>query len=123
MSNRVLLHVPVYPAHDSSCNTLNYFKREIVFTFVNPGGQNKTPSFHHMKKTDRELLLKSLKFFGYTMLMMFLAPVVIYQAFKNQTHPWYWPVLITGVLIAIGAIALGFYSIRLIMRAFFGKKR
>ena len=75
-----------------------------------------------MKKTDRELLLKSLKFFGYTMLMMFLAPVVIYQAFKNQTHPWYWPVLIMGVLIAIGAIAMGFYSIRLIMRAFFGKK-
>lgn len=75
-----------------------------------------------MKRTDRELLLKSLKYFAYTMLLMFLAPVVIYQAFKNQMHPYYWPVLIVGVILAIAAIGMGFYSIRMIMRSFFGKK-
>lgn len=75
-----------------------------------------------MSGTDREQLLKSLKFFAYTLLLMFTAPVVIYQAFKNQTHPLYWPVLIVGVILAIAAIGMGFYSIRQIMRAFFGKK-
>ncbi len=57
------------------------------------------------------------------MLMMFMAPVVIYQAFKNQTHPWYWPVLIFGILLAIAAIGMGFYSIRVIMRSFFGERK
>ncbi|THD68078.1 hypothetical protein E7Z59_10565 [Robertkochia marina] len=75
-----------------------------------------------MSKTDRELLFKSFKYFAYTLLLMFSAPVVIYQAFKNQTHPMYWPVLIVGVLLAIAAIAMGFYSIKVIMRAFFGKR-
>lgn len=75
-----------------------------------------------MSKTDRELLFKSFKYFAYTLLLMFSAPVVIYQAFKNQTHPMYWPVLIIGVLLAIAAIAMGFYSIKVIMRAFFGKR-
>jgi NADH:ubiquinone oxidoreductase subunit 5 (subunit L)/multisubunit Na+/H+ antiporter MnhA subunit len=76
-----------------------------------------------MSSTNREQFLKSLKFFAYTMVLMFLAPVVIFQAFKNQTHPWYWPVLIVGVVLAIAAIAMGFYSIRLIMRSFFGKEK
>ena len=75
-----------------------------------------------MSKTDRELLFKSFKYFAYTLLLMFSAPVVIYQAFKNQTHPMYWPVLIVGVLLAIAAIGMGFYSIKVIMRALFGKR-
>ncbi|MEL4308792.1 DUF6095 family protein [Joostella sp. CR20] len=73
-----------------------------------------------MKRTNRELLIKSLKYFAYTLFLMFLAPTVIYQAFKNQTHPWYWPVLIVGILLAITAIAMGFYSLKVIMKSFFG---
>lgn len=75
-----------------------------------------------MSSTDKELLYKSFKYFAYTVALMFTAPIVIYQAFKNQTHPLYWPVLIAGMLIAVFAIGMGFYSIRLIMRSFFGKK-
>ncbi|MCF8715786.1 hypothetical protein JM658_13200 [Joostella atrarenae] len=75
-----------------------------------------------MRHTDRELFFKSLKYFAYTVMLMFLAPTVIYQAFKNQTHPWYMPVLIIGIVLAIGAIAMGFYSLRVIMRSFFGDK-
>ncbi|NER13276.1 hypothetical protein GWK08_07490 [Leptobacterium flavescens] len=72
--------------------------------------------------TDRELLQKSFKFFSITVILMFLGPFVIHQAFKNEGHPFYIPVLILGLIISFGAIVLGFYSLRLILRAIFSKK-
>ena len=70
-----------------------------------------------------QAFFKSLKFFSYTVLLMFTAPVVIYEAFKNQQHPLYWPVLIVGVLLAIAAISMGFYSVKLLMDAIFDKRK
>ncbi|WP_097046072.1 DUF6095 family protein [Flagellimonas pacifica] len=72
--------------------------------------------------TDKELLVKGLKFIGYTVALMFLAPFTIYQAFKNQEHPAYIPVLIIGIILAIAAIGLGFYTIKIFMDSLFGKK-
>jgi len=72
-------------------------------------------------RSNKALLLKGLKYIAYTIALMFTAPLVIYQAFKNQEHPFYWPVLIIGLILAIGAISLGFYSIKLIMDALFNK--
>ena len=74
-------------------------------------------------KTDKALLVKGLKFIAYTIALMFTAPVVIFQAFKNQEHAWYWPVLVLGIVLAITAIAFGFYSIKVLMDALFGKKK
>ncbi|NKI25982.1 hypothetical protein SAMN04487911_12469 [Arenibacter nanhaiticus] len=74
-------------------------------------------------RTDKALLLKGVKYIAYTIALMFTAPVVIYQAFKNEEHPLYWPVLITGLLLAIAAISFGFYSIKTIMDALFNKKK
>ena len=73
-------------------------------------------------KTDKELLIKGLKFIGYTVALMFGAPVVLYQAFKNEGHPFFWPVLIVGFILAILAIGMGFYSIKVIMDALFNKE-
>ena len=73
-------------------------------------------------RTDKDLLVKSLKLFGYTVVFMFTAPYAIYQAFKNQEHPLYIPVLILGFLLAICAISFGFYSVKVLMDAIFGKK-
>ena len=72
-------------------------------------------------RTNKALLLKGLKNIAYTIALMLTAPIVIYQAFKNQGHPFYWPVLIVGLILAIAAIAMGFYSIKLIMDALFNK--
>tara|TARA_R110002073_G_scaffold2405_1_gene16248 strand:- start:819 stop:1130 length:312 start_codon:yes stop_codon:yes gene_type:complete len=72
-------------------------------------------------RTNKALLLKGLKYIAYTIALMFTAPIVIYQAFKNESHPLYWPVLIIGLILAIAAIAMGFYSIKLIMDALFNK--
>jgi len=68
-------------------------------------------------------LLKGLKFLAYTVALMFSAPVVLFQAFKNQDHPFYIAVLILGILLAIAAIVMGFYSIKTVIDALFGKKK
>jgi len=73
--------------------------------------------------TNKELLLKGLKFLAYTVALMFSAPVVLFQAFKNQEHPFYIPVLILGIVLAIAAIVMGFYSIKTVIDALFGKKK
>lgn len=74
-------------------------------------------------RTNKALLIKGIKFIAVTILLMFTAPAVIYQAFRNEGHPMYWPVLIVGLLLAIGAICLGFYSIKTIMDALFHKDK
>jgi hypothetical protein len=73
------------------------------------------------RRTNKDLMIRGLKFLAYTVALMFTAPVVLYQAFKNQDHPWFLPVLIVGGILALTAIAMGFYSIKTIVDALFGK--
>lgn len=70
-------------------------------------------------KTNKDLLIKGVKHFAYTFLLMFTAPFVLWQAFRNEEHAFYIPVLIVGILLAIAAIAMGFYSVHLMMKALF----
>ncbi len=75
-----------------------------------------------MRRTNKELLFKGIKSIVYTVILMFTAPFVVYQAFKNEGHPFYWPVFIIGIILGVGAIVMGFRSIKIIMDAVFGKK-
>lgn len=75
-----------------------------------------------MRRTDKELLVKGIKSLGFTVLAMFMGPFLIYEAFKNQDHPFYIPVLVLGIICAIFAIYMGFRSIGIVMDAVFGKK-
>jgi len=70
-------------------------------------------------KTDKELLIKGLKYLAFTVALMFSAPIVLYQAFKNQEHPFFWPIAVIGCILAILAVGMGFYSIKIVMRAIF----
>tara|TARA_R110002167_G_scaffold143481_5_gene332798 strand:+ start:536 stop:766 length:231 start_codon:yes stop_codon:yes gene_type:complete len=72
--------------------------------------------------TDKALFFKGVKYLGYTVALMFTAPFTIYEAFKNEGHPLYWPILILGFVLAIAAIFMGFRSIKTIIDAFFGRK-
>ncbi len=74
-------------------------------------------------RTNKDLLVKGLRLLGYTVLLMFLAPFTIHQAFKNQEHPLYLPVLIFGMILALGAILLGFYGIKTIVHSMFYPKK
>lgn len=75
------------------------------------------------KRTDKDLLVKGIKSFVYTALTMFIAPVILYQAFKNTDKPLFIPVLIIGILLAAFAIYMGFRSVNIVMDAVFGKKK
>jgi len=74
-------------------------------------------------RTNKTLFLKGIKYIAYTIALLFTAPIVLYQAFKNETHSFYWPILIIGALLGIAAISLGFYSIKTIMDALFNKQK
>jgi len=71
-------------------------------------------------RTNKTVLIKGIKYLAYTILLMFSAPLVLWQAFKNEGHPFYIPVLIVGFILAIAAIAMGFYSIKVLMEGIFG---
>lgn len=73
--------------------------------------------------TNKDVLAKGIKYLGYTVLLMFLAPIVLYQAFKNQENTLFIPVLIVGGLLAIGAIVLAFKGVNTIMKSMFGDKK
>lgn len=75
-----------------------------------------------MRRTDKDLLVKGVKSFLYTMGAMFMAPTIIYQAFKNQENVLFWPVLVVGLFLAILAIYLGFRSVNIVINAVFGEK-
>ena len=74
-------------------------------------------------KTDKELLIKSLFSLGYTLLLMFAAPLVLFQAFKNEGSALYSFVLQLGLVLAVAAIVMGFYSIHVMMNAIFGTRK
>ena len=73
--------------------------------------------------TDKALLVKGLKYLAYSVALMFAAPFTLYQAFKNQEHPLYIPVLILGLLLALAAIGTGFFGIKTMVDALFGKRK
>lgn len=74
-------------------------------------------------KTNKDILVKGIKKLAYTAMLMFLAPVVIWQAFKNEGHPLYWPVLVVGIILAVAGITMGFKGITTIMESMFGKRK
>ncbi len=73
-------------------------------------------------RTDKEMMIKGIKKLALTVFLMFLAPIVIWQAFKNEGHPFYWPVLVMGLLLAAYAVYMGFKGIQTIVDALFGGK-
>ena len=75
-----------------------------------------------MSKTKRDILYLGVRYLGITVLLMFVAPISLYEAFKNSTHPLYIPVLIFGILCAVAAIAMAFLSVKTIVDAFFNKE-
>lgn len=74
-------------------------------------------------RTDKDLLVKGIKYMAYTIALMLSAPIVLYQAFKNEEHAFFWPVVIVGFILAFAAIAMGFYGIKKIMEALFSPKK
>ena len=71
--------------------------------------------------TDKDLLAKGVKKMGISLLLMFISPVILHSAFKNQDHWLYIPVLIFGLCGAGFAIFMAFKGLKTIMDAIFKK--
>ena len=74
------------------------------------------------KRTDRELVGKGVQRMAIAMIFMFISPVIIHSAFKNQNHPYYIPILILGLIATAFTIFMAFRGLKTIINAFFGKK-
>jgi uncharacterized membrane protein len=53
----------------------------------------------------------------------FIGPVIVHQAFKNQNHSLYFPVLVLGLLILITAMYYGFSGVKTLVNALLGKRK
>lgn len=71
--------------------------------------------------TNKKELARGLKYELGALPLLIIAPVLITMGFKalKQQNNYLW--LITGILVAIGAVILGFLGIRIILNAFFDK--
>lgn len=75
-----------------------------------------------MRRTDKDLLVTGLKRLAITVVLMFTAPLILWQAFKNQEHFLFWPVCILSIITAFFAVFMGFKGIMTIVDSVFGKK-
>ncbi|WP_396209813.1 DUF6095 family protein [Flavobacterium sp.] len=69
--------------------------------------------------TDKSILAKGVKYLAGALPLLFLGPVVITSAFKNENHPLYVYVLILGILIALAAMFLIFKGINTVLKSLF----
>ncbi|HYD91565.1 MAG TPA: DUF6095 family protein [Flavobacterium sp.] len=69
--------------------------------------------------TDKKILMKGIRYLSGALPLLFLGPVVIHSSFKNQSHPFFIPVLGFGILFCILAILLIFLGLRTIMKSMF----
>ncbi len=75
------------------------------------------------KRTNKELLGKGVQRMAIALIFMFIGPVIIHSAFKNQDHPLYIPILVLGIIGAAFAIFMAFKGLKTIMDSMFGKKQ
>ena len=72
---------------------------------------------------NKPLLQSGLKKMSLFLICCFIGPVIVYQAFKNQNHPLYFPVLILGLLFLIIALYYGFSGIKSLVNAILGEQK
>jgi hypothetical protein len=72
---------------------------------------------------NKVLLQRGLKKMTVFLLCCFTGPVIVHQAFKNQEHPFYYPVLIIGLGVLVVAVFYGFTGIKTLVNAILGERK
>ena len=67
------------------------------------------------------LFKKSLRKIIYFIILCFVSPVIIMQAFKNKENVLFFPVLLFGVFLASIGVAIGFIGINQLVKSLIGK--
>ena len=68
-----------------------------------------------------KLFKKSLGKIFYFIVLCFVSPVIIMQAFKNNENVLFFPVLLFGIFLASIAVYMGFIGINLMVKSMIGK--
>lgn len=73
--------------------------------------------------TDKNVLVKGIKLLAGALPLLFLGPIIINSAFKNEKHPLYPYVLALGIIVAIAAIYLIYKGINTMVKSMFDGDR
>ena len=68
-----------------------------------------------------KLLKKSLRKILYFIILCFVSPVIITQAFKNKENVLFFPVLLFGILLSSIAVGIGLIGINQLVKSLIGK--
>ena len=69
--------------------------------------------------TNKVLLFKGIKILAITLPLLFMSPVIINSAFKNEESPLYFYVLGLGIIMALAAMFLIFKGITTLVKSMF----
>ncbi len=69
--------------------------------------------------TNKQLLVRGVRYLAFALPLMFLGPSVIHSSFKNQEHPLYIPILGLGIIFCMLSVFLMFKGIQTIMKSLF----
>tara|TARA_B100000242_G_C42967314_1_gene448771 strand:- start:378 stop:605 length:228 start_codon:yes stop_codon:yes gene_type:complete len=68
-----------------------------------------------------KLFKKSLRKILYFIILCFVSPVIIMQAFKNKENVLFFPVLLFGILLSSIAVGIGLIGINQLVKSLIGK--
>ena len=74
-----------------------------------------------IKLMDKNYLSIGFKRLLISLFLMFTGPTILFQAFKNESHEWYYYVLVVGLILCLGAILALYSGIMSIIKHIFEK--
>ncbi|WP_343617815.1 DUF6095 family protein [Flavobacterium sp.] len=69
--------------------------------------------------TNKQLLMKGIKYLTGALPLMFIGPSLIYNAFQNQHTNWHYLVLGIGIIACLSSMVLIFLGLKTIMKGIF----
>jgi putative Mn2+ efflux pump MntP len=69
--------------------------------------------------TNQTLLSKGIKYLAWALPLLFIGPMVIYNAFINKQNDWHYLVLAMGIILCLAAMLLMFLGLNTIMKSLF----
>lgn len=71
------------------------------------------------QEVDKATVFKGFKKIAFAIPLMFVGPVIINSSFKNQEHPFYYPILALGILICLLSMYLFFTGLITMVKGVF----
>ncbi len=85
---------------------------------LNTSQRNLKPETKNMA-TNKQLLMKGIKYLTGALPLLFIGPSLIYNAFQNQHTNWHYLVLGIGIIACLSSMVLIFLGLRIIMKGIF----